>query len=437
MNFEQLFDKAKASGLDSVQVFLEESKQLDLEVFKGELEKHQMADSRSLTITGIYNGKMGRYKTEVINLDNVDDWIQELIKSASLIESQDEVFIYKGSDSYEVLEGLFQEPLETTDVKDKIKMVFDLEEKLKARDERIDISEAFYGQVRKHVLLQNSKGLKLEKDVNSAVLGAHVVARENDDSRSAFDYVQSNELGDFDLEEIAIKTVDKAVSQLGSTPIPSGKYEIILENNASASLLAAHASMFSGESVQKGMSKLIDKVGEKVANKLITIVDDPFRPKSPKSGSFDDEGVRTDFKEMVSKGKLTGYLHNLKTAKKAGTESTGNGFRGGVSPTNFYIRAGASKYDDLVKNMEKGLIITDLQGTHSGTNPISADFSLQANGYYVENGKITKPVALITVAGNYLSLLQDVEAVCDDLKMGFSFIGSPSLKIKSLMVSGE
>lgn len=437
MNFNQLFDKAKASGLDSVQVFLEESKQLDLEVFKGDLEEHQMADSRTLTITGIYNGKMGRYKTEVIDLNDVDVWVKELIKSASLIESKDEVFIYEGSDSYEELEGLFQKSLETTDVKDKMKMVFDLEEKLKARDDRIDISEAFYGQVHKHVLLQNSKGLKLEKDVNNAVLGAHVVAREDDDSRSAFDYVQSNELGDFDIEEISRKTVDKAVSQLGSAPIPSGKYEIILENSASASLLAAHVSMFSGESVQKGMSKLINKVGDTVANELITIVDDPFKPKSPKSGAFDDEGVRTNFKEMVSNGKLTGYLHNLKTAKKANTESTGNGFRGGVSPTNFYIQPGEAKYDNLVKDMKKGLIITDLQGTHSGTNPISADFSLQANGYYVEDGKIVKPVALITVAGNYLSLLQDVDAVCDDLKMGFSFIGSPTLKIKSLMVSGD
>ncbi len=437
MNFDLLFKKAEEKGLESVQIYLEETKQLDLEVFKGDLEKHQMADARELTIQGIYKGKMGKMKTEVINLDDVDQWVDELIKSASLIESQDEVFIYEGSASYKELKGLMQQELEDLDITKKMELVYDLEKKLKARDERVDISEAFYSQSRKRVLLQNSKGLKLEKDVNNAALGAHVVARENDDSRSAFDFAQSNVISDFDLDEIANNTVDKAVSQLGSKSIKSGSYEIVLQNSASASLLAAYMSMFSAESVQKGMSKLIDKVGDKIASDLVTIVDDPFRPKSPKSGSFDDEGVSTMYKEMVSDGKLTGYMHNLKTAKKANTESTGNGFRGGIAPTNFYIKEGTLAYDDAVKNMNKGLIITDLQGTHSGTNPISGDFSLQASGYLVEEGKIVQPVALITVAGNYLSLLQDVTDICDDLKFGLSFIGSPSLKIKSLVVSGE
>ncbi len=437
MNFDLLFKKAKDKGIEAIQIYLEESQQLDLEVFKGDLEKHQMADSRELTVQGIYNGKMGKMRTEVINEDAFDQWVDEIIKSASLIESKDEVFIYEGSDAYKEVEGLYQEALETMDVKDKIQLVFDLEKRIRAIDERVDISEAFFHHVRKRVLIQNSKGLNLEKELNHAVLGGHVVAREDGDSRSSYELEHSNVISDFDLDEIAKNCVEKAVSLLGAKSIKSGKYEVVLQNTASASLLAAYMPMFSAESVQKGMSKLIDKVGEDIANSNITIVDDPFRKKSPKSGSFDDEGVRTDYKELVSKGKLTGYMHNLKTAKKANTTSTGNGFRGGISPTNFHIANGDASYDEVVKNMEKGIIISDLQGTHSGTNAISGDFSLQANGYYVENGKIVKPLALITVAGNYLTLLKDVTDICDDLKFGFSFIGSPSLKIGSLAISGE
>ena len=94
------------------------------------------------------------------------------------------------------------------------------------------------------------------------------------------------------------------------------------------------------------------------------------------------------------------------------------------------------KYDDAVASMKKGLIITDLAGTHSGANPISGAFSLQASGYLVEDGKIVRPVALITVAGNYLDLLKDVEGVCDDLEFNYAYIGSPSLKIKKLVVAG-
>ncbi len=437
MNFQRLFDLAKAKGVEAIQIYLKDSQSLELDVFKGDLDKHQMSSTQELTITGIYQGKMGKLKTEAISESHVEMWVEEIIKSASLIESQDEVFIFGGSESYETVDGLLNEDLENQDVKTIMDNTYALEQKVREMDERIDISTAMYRQTRTRVRLQNSQGLTLEKDANSAAYIAQAVARADGDSRTHYEYVQSNVPADFDLDMIAKNAVEKSVSQLGAKPIKSGPYEILLENDASASLLAAYASMFSAESVQKGMSKLINKIGETIASDAITLVDDPFRKASPKSGSFDDEGVATKHKNMILDGKLTGYLHNLKTAKKADTTSTGNGFGGGVAPTNFYIKPGTTTREDAIKNMEKGLIITELAGTHSGTNPISADFSLQASGYYVEAGKIVKPIALITVAGNYLELLQNVTDVLDDLKFGFSFIGSPSLKIKSLDVSGE
>ncbi|MFP4287124.1 MAG: TldD/PmbA family protein [Candidatus Izemoplasmataceae bacterium] len=437
MNFDSLFKLALEKGIESIQVSLERSTSLDLEVFKGELEKHQMSDTSLLKIQGIYKGKMGKITTEVIDLDESEFWIDEIIKSASLIESSDEVFIYEGSKEYKEVKGLYQEELDLYGVEKKIEMVYALEEKLKAIDNRVDISEAFYSETRRQVLIQNSKGLNLTKDVNSAMLGAHVVARDENDSRSSFEYVQSNEINDFDLDKIAKDAVEKATSLLGAKTHKSGNYEIILKNTASAALLQAYLSMFSAESVQKGMSKLKDKLNESIASTQITVLDNPFLEKSPKSGAFDDEGVSSKYKEVISNGTLTTYLHNLKTAKKDDTESTGNGYRGSVMPTNFYIKEGTTTYQDAVSTMKKGLIITDLAGTHSGTNSISGDFSLQASGFYVEEGKVVKPVALITVAGNYLTLLNDVIEVCDDLKFNYSFIGSPSLKIKSLVVSGE
>lgn len=437
MNFDKVFELATKKGVESIQVTLERSTSLELEVFKGELEKHQMSDTSLLKIQGIYEGKMGKMTTEVIDLDEAEFWVDEVVKSASLIESKDEVFIYEGSKEYKEVKGLYEPSLDEFGVENKIALVFDLEAKLAKLDSRVDISEAFYSETRRRVIIQNSKGLNLEKDVNSAMFGAHVVAREDGDSRSAFEYVQSNDVNDFNLDKIAEEAVTKATSLLGAKSHKSGNYEIILKNTASASLLQAYLSMFSAESVQKGMSKLKDKVNETIASESITLLDNPFLTKSPKSGAFDDEGVSSIHKEVISKGKLTTYLHNLKTAKKADTESTGNGYRGSVMPTNFYIQEGQTNYDESVSKMEKGLIITDLAGTHSGTNSISGDFSLQASGYYVENGEIVKPVALITIAGNYLTLLNNVVEVCDDLKFNYAFIGSPSLKIKSLVVSGE
>lgn len=437
MDFVNLFKLGKEAGIADLQVYYSADTEFEIEVFKGSVEKYSISDSARLSVKGIYDGKMGTVSTENLSEDEFGFLIDSVVASAKAIDSEDEVFIYEGDKSYPEIEGLYNPKLEEISAKDKIETVEKLEKLVLSKDERINMVQAFYGEGKTKVLIQNSKGLKLEKLVNNAVLGAYIIASDGKDQRTTFEYKQTNVFGDFDLEDMAAKGAFDACAQLGATPVESGEYEIILKNSASSSLLAPHISMFSSESVQRNVSLLKGKVGESIGSELVTLVDDPFMKNSSRSGAFDDEGVSTKYKELISKGKLTGYLYNLKTAKKDNTTSTGNGFNRGIVPTNLYFVPGELNVDEEIKKMKKGLVITDLAGTHAGCNPISGDFSLQASGFLVENGEIVKPVALITVAGNYLTLLQDVTGICSDLKFNFGFIGSPSLKIKSLKVSGK
>ncbi len=437
MKFDGLFKKAKDAGIEDIQVTYSAGTELDLEVFKGEIEKYQIADSAGLSVKGIYKGKMGTVRTEIINEEQFDFIVDSLIQSASAIDSKDEVFIYEGDDEYPEVTGLFDPTLNEVPVAQKIADTKKLEELTMAKDERMKMVQAYYGQGTTNVVMENSKGLKLSKKVNSGYFYTQAIASDGEDQRTSFEFIFSNDYNDFDLDALATKAANKATALLGAKPCESGTYEILLTNQASCSLLHPYLSMFSAEAVQRGVSLLKGKVGEKIGSELITIVDDPFKAKSPRSGSFDSEGVATQYKEMVKAGELTGYLHNLKTAKKDGVKSTGNASGNGVGPSNFYIKPGELSYDDAVASMKKGLIITSLDGTHAGANAISGAFSLQASGYLVEDGKIVRPVALITVAGNYLDLLKDVEAVCDDLEFNYAYIGSPSLKIKKLVVAGK
>lgn len=437
MNFDKLFEAASKKGIEDLQVYFNESNEFEIAVFKGELDNYTIADTQKLSVKGIYEGKMGTVTTEVLTDDVIDFLVESVIASAKTIESEDEVFIYEGDKEYKKIEGLYNEAIYAVSAKQKIQDALDLEEKIKAEDKRITMVQTFYGDGSNKVNIRNSKGLNLNKLVNDAMFGAQVIANDGKDQRSAFEYVRSNDYSDFKFDELASLAAKKAVALLGATPCESGEYEILLTKEASASLLMPHVSMFSAESVQKSISLLKGKIGESIGSSKITVVDDPFMPKSARSGAFDDEGVATSYKELVKDGVLTGFLHNLKTAKKDNIKSTGNGFIGrGISPTNFYIKPGDYKYDDAVKSMKKGLIISDLAGTHAGANPISGDFSLQASGFLVENGEIIRPIALITVAGNYLKLLKDVTQVCDDLKFNFGYVGSPSLLVKSLIISG-
>ena len=437
MNFEKLFELAKSKGIEDIQVYYAGNSELDIEVFKGSVEKYAIADSAKLTAKGIYNGKMGTVSTEIINEDVFDFIVDSIIDAAKMIDSEDEVFIYEGDKEYKKVEGLFNSSIVDIPAAKKIADTKKFEELVMAQDERINMVQAFYGEGTTNILIQNSKGLRLEKKVNNAAIGAFIIASNGKDQRTTYEYKLSNDYNDFDLESMAKSGAADVCSQLGAEPVESGEYEILLTNKASCSLLAPHVSMLSAESVQKNVSLLKGKIGESIGSELITLVDDPFRKKSARSGAFDDEGVATQYKELIKKGELTGFLHNLKTAKKDNTKSTGNGSLHGIAPSNLYFLEGTSKYDDVVKGMKKGLIITELAGTHAGCDAVSGDFSLQSSGFLVEDGKIVRPVALITVAGNYLELLKEVTEVCDDLYFNFGFIGSPSLRIKSLKVSGK
>ena len=195
--------------------------------------------------------------------------------------------------------------------------------------------------------------------------------------------------------------------------------------------------------MQKGLSLLKDKEGEIIAADIVNLVDDPHLEDGLASVSFDDEGVACFKKTVVENGVLKTYLHNSKSAMMMHTASTGNGFKGGyssavgISPTNFYIQNGKHSYEAMIASMDKGIIVTSITGLHAGLNPISTEFSLQSSGYYVEHGKIVKPINLFTIAGNFMDMMNHISMVGNDCKMNLSGIGTPSILFANIAVSGK
>jgi PmbA protein len=436
MNIEKLFAHAQSKGISDVQVFLNNRNELSIEVFEGHLEKYEISDSSSMTIRGIFNGKMGTYSTEIMDDSMIETIVDAIIGSAKIIDSLDDAIIYAGDSKYEELTGLYNEALNNLDVSEKIAKVKELDAKFHAADPTVSIVETMYSESTRSVMLQNTKGLKLFNKVNSAMMGGQVIVKNESDQRTSFDLLISNEFVDFDTDKLSKDIVEKGVKSLGAKPIPSGSYELVFENNALGILLSAFSGVFSAEAVQKGFSLLKGKLETAIGSSKVTLVDDPFMKKSSRSRSFDDEGVATRYKELIKEGILKTYLHNLNTAKKDQVASTGNGFGGAVSAVNLALLPGSTPKNDLIQLVKDGIFITDVQGAHAGANPVSGDFSLQASGFVIKDGVLGQPVALITVAGNFIKLLQDIEVVGNDLKTGYYGITCPSVKVGPMAVAG-
>ncbi|MCD6020729.1 MAG: putative peptidase u62, modulator of gyrase, partial [Actinomycetia bacterium] len=144
--------------------------------------------------------------------------------------------------------------------------------------------------------------------------------------------------------------------------------------------------------------------------------------------------------ELFTKGVLTGFLHNAYTAHKGGTASTGNGKRGyraapGVGTSSFYLDAGETPLDELLRRADGGVMIQDVSGVHSGANPISGEFSVGATGLRIAAGAIGEPLREMTIASTLPEMLQAITGVGDDLRF-FSSVGTPSVLIGEMTLAG-
>ncbi len=440
---EKLFEKAKNEGFLDCEIYYYSSKSIKVSVLNGDIEKFDNQTSGGLSFRGFYNGKIGYAYTEKIDDSTIDSLVQYAKENSEIINEEEKEEIYTGDNNYTPVKTFYQD-LENVDVDILIDKALQMEKACLKYDERIiSCNHCVVGKSFSQIYISNTKGLELSKKENYVLAFAGAIAKEGEDIKSGTEIVAGFEMEDIDPVYIGRKASEKAISCLGAKSLPSKNYNIVFENECFSDLLSCFLGNFCAESVQKGFSLLKGKLNEKIASDIITIVDEPLLEKGFNSNSFDSEGVACYNKTVVENGILKTYLYNLKTAKKDGVKSTGNGFKDGykgkigISPTNFYIKNGNKSLDDILKTAESGIYITDLAGLHAGVNDISGDFSILANGYLIENGVKTKGVEQITIAGNFYDMLKNIKDIANDLKFSVSGIGCPSIFVGSLSVSGE
>ncbi|WP_046226734.1 TldD/PmbA family protein [Paenibacillus dauci] len=440
---ETLFRQGEQYGYTDMEIYYSGSRAISVVVRQSEVDTYRITETNGLSFRGMIGGKLGYAFTEKIAEDSIAFLLEEAEGNAAVLEMEDDDELFAGSEKYPQLDT-YSALLMQTDPDTLIEAAKTVERIVLEQDERIAMVRQSAASVREHeLLIANTRGLHCHQQDSVGSVSVYLLAGEEQETVTGgwFDY----SLTDFSLirlEEIAARAVAETVSKLGAAPVPSDNYPIILREDAASNLLQTHASIFSAENVEKGFSSLVGKLGQRIAGSNITLIDDPLMTGVPGTSGFDAEGVAAQRNELIHEGALMTFLHNRKTAAKAGVETTGNAAKGGykgkigVSYHNLYLAPGTRSLDELVASTERGILITELQGLHAGTNPTSGNFSLACLGYLIENGNISRPVNQITVSGNFYDLLGEVEELGNDLR----FIGSctsPSLKIASLSISGS
>ncbi len=198
-------------------------------------------------------------------------------------------------------------------------------------------------------------------------------------------------LSDFDPEEAGRRAGEGARSMREASEPEAGKYEVLLSPTVASNLVETVAGAASAFSVDAGTSYLAEKVGKEVAAKSFSLTDHGVTGGGLGGRVFDDEGVKTRSNKIIESGVLLGYLHNLTTAKKWKVKSTGSAGFVSPHPWNLEVGAGDASYEEMVKGMKKGIILTSNWYTRF-KNYRTGEFSTvpRDGAYLVEGGRVVK-----------------------------------------------
>ena len=398
---------------------------------------------RSPVTLGIAAIRKYEVQKEQLTEDAIAYLVETAKENAALLSPEDCEELYAGEESYPELEGV-NAALEELRVEEKINAAMRMETAALAGAEEVaSLDYCALGTSLAEVVIRNTRGLDVSFAKNFATAYVSAIAKKGGETKTGSYFWKAQDWNDFNPEETGRMAAKRAASHLGAASVPSGKYDVIFDGRAMVSLLGAFAGVFFAENAQKGFSLLQGKTGEKIASERVTLRDDALLLGGYGTQPFDSEGVSGKNKAVIENGVLKTLLYNRRTAKKDGVASTGNGFKMGLTgsvktaPTNFYLAKGMLSQEALLAQMGDGLLLTSLMGLHAGTNAVSGDFSLSAEGFRIKGGRIDTPVEQITVAGNFYQLLAEVEEIADDLYFGSGGVGSPSVLVRGLAIAGS
>ena len=234
-----------------------------------------------------------------------------------------------------------------------------------------------------------------------------------------------------------------AVSALKTKSVETKSGKVILTQFALQDLLAyTLINAIRADSVQRDQSPFKGKIGEQVASENLTICDDGLFVGGLRTGMFDGEGVPHQKTTVIEKGILRNFLYDNYSAKKDGKESTGNASRAGylstpsIDTTNFHILPGNKTSDEMLKEVDDGLIVYYLQGAHS-SNPVSGEFSVVATpAWKIKNGEITHCSRGVMLAGNIFELIKNISVVGGNERQMGQLV-SPWLQVENVRVIGQ
>ena len=401
---------AEAQPGEQIAAHLGRSSETDIRVRNQEIEHFVSAQSQSVSVTVIVDGRTGSSSAGAFDEASWREVLAEARENATF-GTPDEYAGLAEPDGVAIVEQkLWDDELAAFPTDKKIEIAKELERLVLAEDSRIRIDDVNYSDGSTEEASATTLGIRSSSRSNSCYATVSVLVDDNGETQTGWAYALGDNPLVFDLPAAARKAAERATRLLGAVKPASKVTTVVLDPMVTAQFLGIIGSTLNGESVSKGRSIFADRIGQQVASPLVTLVDDPTDSRSYYARETDGDGLAARRNVLVENGVLKMFVHDAYSARRMNTKSTGNA--GGC--VALQLTPGTKTQEELIAGISEGVLIDSVQGLHSGVNPVSGDFSTGASGLMIRDGKTAEPVREFTIASTLQRMLLDVAEIgCD------------------------
>ena len=433
---------AEAQGDEQVEAFVGSSTSTSVRVHGGDIESLTQATTAGIGVRVVHDGRQGFAYAGSLDPSVVADVLAEARDNAVYAQPEPWVGLAEPDGVAPPDVDLWRDGLAELPTERKVDLALGLERAVRGRDPRITgVRVAQWGDGSGVGAVVTSTGISVAGRSTFCHLSVQALASDGDETTTGYGVSVGREPADIDLDAAADDAAERTTRMLGAVQPASGTVTLVLEPRMAATLLGVVAGTLNGESVLKGRSPFADRVGEQIGSPLLTLVDDATDPRSLGADSHDGEGLATRRIPLIEDGVLQGFLHNTTTGRRAGVPSTASAVRGycstpGVGAQALAVSPGRASLDELVADVDHGVLVQSMSGLHSGVNPVSGDFSVGVEGLMLRGGARAEPIREATVASTLQRLLLDIAAVGGEVEWTPGGTGAVALVIPGVTLSG-
>jgi PmbA protein len=428
-------------GADEAEAFTRNQHVVEVVLERGEIQSERSKTQRGIGVRLIKDKKLGFTYSSVLNKDVIEKICRNALKLAKMSPSNpDWVSLPLPKKIPTTPKGIYDEKVVNLNSEDVLDLVVQGYDAVKAVDSRASIDEGKFSSYVVKVAIANSHEISLEGSGTALTFYLLCIAKENEELSSfSYEYDISRTLKGFNTAKVGKLAAQKAVDSLHAKVVESFEGDLLLSPEVAAEILFDPvASSVNADNVQRGRSVWADKIGDKVSNRELTVVDEGLLPYGVGSSPFDAEGNPCQRTQLIKKGILKSFLYDSYTANKAKVESTGNASRTGysgipmVSISNIIVEAGSGKFDNLVSEVDRGIVVNRFSGN---IDPQSGDFSgLAKQASFIENGEIEFPLKETMISGNTFEVLKNIVKIGRETRATTLSVYTPPIIVKNVKI---